>query len=100
MMHQSRRWGISPVESPEELAQKLTASTWTLCQGFSLAGYLFLNDSTGPDGAQEFAIVKPTNGSFLQVESITFSWTTEAKALRLIKEALAGRLTPRFLLMR
>ena len=41
MMHQTRRWGLATVASPEELAQKLTATTWTLCQGFALGGTVY-----------------------------------------------------------
>lgn len=92
MLHDKRRWGISPTGTAEELALKLTCSTWCGCQGFSLAGYLFLNDSTGPDAAQEYAIVKHLpNGRFLQVESVTFSWCVRFEALRYIAGAAAGQ---------
>ena len=94
MMHTRRRWSLSPVESPQALAHKLTQHTWTLCSAFFVAGwedYVFLNDATSEDGAGEFAIVKRLpDGSFLQVESITFSWCDEAKALLYIEEAMAG----------
>jgi hypothetical protein len=59
----------------------------------SLGGYLFLNDATGEDGAQEYAVVKvPENPGdpYRQVESITMSWCTEEKALGYILKALAG----------
>jgi len=49
MMHHSRVFGVSIVESEERLAVMLTEQTWTLCSGFSVAGreeYLFLNDAT------------------------------------------------------
>jgi hypothetical protein len=54
-----------------------------------LKGYLFLNDATCPDGAQEYAVVKERTGG--QVESITFSWCTYYRALELICEIVAGR---------
>jgi len=37
-----------------------------------------LNDSTGPDGAQEYAAVDADTGE--QIESITFSWCTPVEA--------------------
>jgi hypothetical protein len=53
---------------------------------------LFLNDSTSPDGAQEFAVVKTDdgNGKLIQIESITFGWCDEAKALEHVRATLAG----------
>ena len=54
MMHKNRRWGVGPVSSAEDLARKLTESTWTLCTGFYVVvheEFLFLNDSTHEDGA-------------------------------------------------
>jgi hypothetical protein len=95
MMHERRRWCVSEVESAEVLARMLTASTWTLCSGFSVKAhdsYLFLNDATHEDGALEMAVVKKqSDSSFLQVESITFSWATEEEALAYIRDALAGK---------
>ena len=51
MMHERRRWGVGPAASAEDLARKLTGSTWCLCTGFYVEGhdeYLFLNDATSP----------------------------------------------------
>lgn len=92
MMHQSRRWTVAAVESAEDLARKLTEQTWCCCNGFSLAGYWFLNDATGPDGAQEYAIVKQTgpDGRPWQIESVTFSWCNYDRALQLICDLLSG----------
>ena len=56
MFHNKRVWCVSPVASAEELARKLTETTWCCCTAFALGDYLWLNDSTSPDGAQEFAI--------------------------------------------
>lgn len=69
MLHRGRVHTVTEVASAEELAAMLVERSWTLCTGFRHAGLLFLNDSTGPDGAQEYAVVR--NGR--QVESITFS---------------------------
>ena len=94
-MHSRRVWCLSSVESPQALAHMLTQHTWTLCSAFFVAGredYVFLNDSTSEDGAGEFSIVKHLpDGSFLQVESVTFSWCDEAKGRTFIEEALAGK---------
>ena len=91
MLHKRGYWSVTPVSNPEELATKLTEHTWTLCTGFSLGGYLFLNDSTSEDGAQEYAVVKPLrDGGFVQVESITFGWCTKGRAFELIRKTLRG----------
>lgn len=95
MMHRHRVWCVSTVPSAEELARKLSEATWTLCTGFRVAGhedYLFLNDATSEDGAAEFGIVKRgvDGEQDLQIESITFSWCTDAQALAHIRAALAG----------
>jgi len=104
MMHTRRTFCVFPVETADDLAEKLTAHTWTLCTAFRLHDYLFLNDSTGEDGAQEYAVVKAAadDGPALQVESITFGWCDRAKALDYIRRTLAGEfdaagrpLTPR-----
>lgn len=89
MLHKTRQWHIAKVETPEELAKKLTEMTWCGCNGFSVVGHdniLFLNDSTSGDGAQEYAVTR--NG--IQVESITFSWCNYEEALRYINECING----------
>lgn len=53
--------------------------------------YLWLNDATSPDGAQEFAVIKQCDDStFVQIESITFSWCDFDAAQRFIEATLAG----------
>ena len=92
MWHRKRRWSVAPVASPEDLAEKLTEHTWTLCTAFELQGYLFLNDSTSEGDTGEFAVVKPlSDGGHVQVESITFGWCKPDRALELIREVLAGK---------
>lgn len=94
MMHEHRRWGLGPLPTAEELARKLTGSTWCLCTGFYVVGheqYLFLNDATHEDGAGEYACCKKIGSDrFLQVESITFSWCDESQALAYIQKTLSG----------
>ena len=85
MMHKTRRFVVVDAW-PEEMAEKLTNHTWTPCTGFRVGGYLFLNDSTSPDGAQEYAIVKDGK----QIESITFGWCDKAKAAEYVRRILAG----------
>lgn len=93
-MHGKRRFCVGSVASAAELARKLTAQTWTLCTCFELAGYLFLNDSTCEDGAQEYSVVKRAGPGDrpLQVESITFGWCAEEQALSYIQQAIRGEM--------
>ena len=92
MMHHDRTWVVTAVATAEELAEKLTGTTWTCCTAFELGGYLWLNDSTSPDRGQEYATVKNVGpgGRPLQVESITFSWCSCEEALALIHRSLRG----------
>jgi hypothetical protein len=56
-------------------------------------GYLFLNDSFSPDGAQEYAVFKISNGQFIQIESITVSWCSAELSLEVIlSESLKSQL--------
>ena len=103
-MHSKRTWVVNPAPSAEWLAEKLIGHSWCSCQGWSLVGYLFLNDQTSPDGAFEVAIVKPPaedREQWYQVESVTFGWlrpdyklTAYQKAQRYIQDAIEGRLDP------
>lgn len=89
MFHKNRIWTLADIQTEEELADKLVNYTWCTCNGFRLRGYLFLNDSTGPDGAQEYVVVKEESGTC--IESITFGWCKYYNALKYISEALDGR---------
>lgn len=86
MLHPKRLFQVAQVASAEELATKLTEMTWVLCQAFELEGLLFANDSASEDGAQEYAVFRGEE----QVESVTFGWCNEARALELIGEIQAG----------
>ncbi len=90
MLHRQRSWSIAPVDNAETLSKKLTQSTWCGCNGFQLGRYLFVNDSTSPDGAQEYGVLKPVGKGFAQIESLTFSWMTPVQALDIVRRVLAG----------
>ena len=92
MMHNDRTWCLTPAESAEDLARKLTETTWCCCTAFAIGRYLWLNDATSPDGGQEYAVLlrKEGDGSFLQIESITFSWCSYDEALRFVQQTLRG----------
>ncbi len=91
MLHAKRRFHIADVESVDDLCEKLTKHTWTLCTGFRLRAegqtLLFLNDSTSEDGAQEYAVF----AGECQVESITFGWCTPERAGELVRQVLDGQ---------
>ena len=96
MLHADRVWSVSEVSSAEELAKKLTETTWCCCQAFQIAGharYVWLNDSTSEDGAQEFAVCRIglAKGDVRQIESITFGWCDYDKSLQFIRETLDGK---------
>ncbi len=93
MLHTDRIWSVSVVESAEELARMLTEMTWSCCNAFCVKGhseYVWLNDATSPDGAQEYAVIKlhGSNDQPLQIESITFSWCNFEEALGYITRTL------------
>ena len=92
-MHNNRVWCVALVATAEELAEKLTKGTWCCCSGFELDGYLWLNDATFEDGAQEYAVVrKPTDADpqYRQVESITASWCSQEELLLYIQAVHQG----------
>lgn len=66
----------------------LTGQEWTPCSGFRHGGHLWLNDATGPDGAQEYAVVREDDHA--QIESVTFGWVSGARGLAIIREVIAG----------
>ncbi len=94
MMHNRRRWRVGPVATAEELAEKLSQRTWTLCTGFYVQShpqYLFLSDATHEDGAGEFVVIGGgLSGPHKQIESITFSWCSIDTALDYVRKTLAG----------
>lgn len=90
MLHRKRIWSFTPAESAEWLAEQLTECSWCCCNGFSLGGYLFVNDATCEDGAQEYGVLRKLDDHYVQIESLTFSWMTPERALDLIRRVLAG----------
>ena len=90
MLHSKRIWSIAPAESAEWLAEQLIQSTWCGCNGFRLGDYVFVNDATCADGAQEYAALRQDGEHFIQIESLTFSWMTYDKALRGIRQVTAS----------
>lgn len=89
MFFQQRIHTVREVERPEELARLLTGGTWCNCNGWKLGKYLYLNDSTCPDGAQEYGVINSETGK--QVESITFGWCSYERALTYILEVQEGK---------
>lgn len=91
MMHNDRVWCLADAESAESLARDLTTVTWCSCTAFALDRYCWLNDATSPDGAQEYAVLRrEDDGSYRQIESITFSWCDYNEALRFVQQTLRG----------
>jgi hypothetical protein len=88
MLHTHRRWRITDVHEPADLAEFLTQRTWTTCTAFRHDGLIFANDAFGPDGAQEYAVVREHDS--VQVESWTCSWMTTERCLYLILQLLAS----------
>lgn len=94
MMHKNRVFRVvdslrgNPPFTAAELARVLTEHDWCLCNGFRIGHLVFLNDSTGPDGAQEYAVFNETTGT--QLESFTVSWMVAAKLKEAIEKLLAG----------
>lgn len=82
--NKTRTWKITDAESAEALAKDLTEYGWTLCTGFRLEGYLFCNDSLSEDSVQEYVVIREAD--MAEVESITFGWCDEAKALDYIRQ--------------
>jgi hypothetical protein len=96
MLHPHRRFGVAPVETPEELAEKLTDHTWTCCTGFYLISYpqyVFLNDSTCEDSVQEYAVIRLNREGtqIRQIESITFGWCSRKRAEAIIRDIIDGK---------
>lgn len=90
MVHKHRRWVVFPCPDLRELAVKLTDHTWCCCNGFSVGPYVLLNDSFGPDGAQEYGVLKKDEDRYLQLESLTFGWMSTEKAVKTLQKMMRG----------
>jgi hypothetical protein len=80
MMHAHRAHVIVNFDTFEEVAVKLTETTWCPCNGFKVQKLILLNDATSPDGAQEYAVFHESDPE-LQIESLTVSWFESAERL-------------------
>ena len=91
MFFENRPYKIYEETDAAVLAEKLAAGrTWCLCNGFKYKDVWFLNDSTSEDGAQEYAaLIQGVDGTFFQVESITFSWCSVEQATEHIDDCVA-----------
>ena len=87
MIYPKRRFNIKKCSDVETFATEVTRCTWTLCTGFELHGYLFLNDSISEDGGHEYAVIKDGR----QVESITFGWCTRRQAMHHVRDIFEGK---------
>lgn len=91
MVHHKRRFCVKRVTSVEELVEQLHNHTWTLCTGFQIGKYLWLNDSFREDGAQEYAVFMPNDiGMYIDIESITVSWCSIERLCEHINTCLSG----------
>lgn len=87
--HTNRHWQITDAPADARaFARKLAGSSWTLCTGFRFGEYLLLNDATGEDGAQEFAVVHEE--TLVQVESLTVGWMNEARLFEFLADLKIG----------
>jgi hypothetical protein len=86
VIHHHRTFGVRVVDSLDELVEKLTAHTWTLCACFAYQGLLLANDSFSEDGAQEYAVYKEGR----QIESLTVSWMTRESLQEVIEGLRSG----------
>jgi hypothetical protein len=90
----NRVYCLNSVPTVEDLADKLLTATWCLCTAFRLDGHhdtLFLNDSTSPDGIQEYAVVRHIEGAWYQVNSISFGWIDNPeRAASYLTTAISG----------
>jgi hypothetical protein len=95
MIHTNRIFCVEEIPDIETLANQLFHYTWTGCTGYQLDEYLFLNDSFSPDGAQEFAVFRKSDGKFIQIESITiFSWSFSENHLEdVLTQAMQSQLS-------
>ena len=86
MIHHHRTFSVGVVDNLDELIEKLTDRTWTLCTCFAYQGLLLANDSFSEDGAQEYVVYKGGR----QIESLTVSWMTRESLREVIQGLLSG----------
>ena len=86
MMFRNRSYQVWPLADLDEVVTKLTEHDWTTCQAFAVENLLLANDSTGPDGAQEYAVIRDGR----QIESLTVSWMKPERLKEVLQELLDG----------
>lgn len=92
MIHKARRYNVADETSLDDLVAKLTRNSWCLCNGFRIGGLLILNDAFSEDGAQEFAVIRESDGA--QLESLTVSWMEPPALHAALAALLAGQAPP------
>ncbi len=100
MINRNRIFSAQQHTNLQRLARQLVQSTFPLCAGFRLHGFLLLNDSFTEDSLQEYAVIKiekltSLSGSLLkvegtQVDSITVSWCSQARLKAILRKVLSG----------
>jgi hypothetical protein len=111
MFEEKRIYKLTEVQTPTDEAIKrenisacakmMASQTQTLCTGFKIGEYLFLNDATSEDGAHEYAVMKikqeidqpqTTLKVILcdKIESATMDWMGYAAARRFIEKIIDG----------
>lgn len=74
MLHTERQFAVREVETLDELVVELATKDWCCCCAFRWGRWLFCNDSTGPDGAQEYGLFDMEMTPPRQVETFTIGW--------------------------
>lgn len=74
MMHKARIWNLADRPADIDAVELMHSMTWCVCEAFAVGELLWLNDSTGPNGAQEYAVLRARD--LVQIESVTVSWCT------------------------
>ncbi len=84
MNHPNRVFSITEVPDLKILAIQMFHDSLSICSGYQLDEFLFLNDSFSEDGKQEFAVLKINDGELIQIETITFlNWSFSYRLLEL-----------------
>jgi len=90
MVHESRVYKVKKYDTVDLLMDDFErCTTWCLCNGFEAEGVILLNDSFSEDGAQEYAVIIPSQDrtSGTQVDSITASWCEPGEMRKIFKES-------------
>jgi hypothetical protein len=93
MMHKTRQWCIHSQTLDQLVESFIKTDSWVLCNGlkFEYNGreYLLLNDSTGEDSIQEYALCRieealTSHYLVTQLDSLTITWARRdgAEALK------------------